>query len=1205
MALRKRPGVDMAVGRRPKIVYPTTLQPDPQDRVPTMSIADSAILQATLKQSRYNLTHSAFTRFIPESTTRGPAGKKVASEVNLASVCTVCIGPHIFLDTKFYAVTNPAPPSDPVTVTATATASTSALLPSSSSTFAPGAAGPESRASTPNAGVRSPPAEDSPAIPSTPAILEGPSPQRVIETIMARTAVMSADSEAEAQAAAVDADAKALAAWENNQLAPTATTSSGMAGPTDGPTCSTTSNQSPARRTRSLVESLEKYRLYSKDWSVASLVPTVSSSAVGSSNARPNCTPQEQRPRYQVVFEFSEAPGHRWLFPRDASIELTPATGTDDELRISASFYLQTMEETRVGLSGPGFIPVTGLIPGPAQATTMVLLQATMDLWKSLEQSVNDNASTYRFMVDKLRHPPARTYIPYRLPVDFPNERLESMGLRLLPDHKMESQSGKSKRSRHQDDQTQSSRRGFSAGLGSKRSGADNGSLLSSITADSLSAKRCEYCGSISTPMWRRGPNGNHTLCNPCGLKWRRGQILQHSVGTNQQRDIKMAPATNSDADMTLINSQAQPIEPQRLITTAEAAASMCKDVSLKDELESALKSLELDYMMEVEPAPRRNMGKRPWSSDGTGSGEGGELSRASVSDKLSSTPRKRATKASLSTSAASDPSGPKMVPIHQLGKSPPQSKLSRVAQSSKKEKATVSPSPSLHSEPLTSTATNAAKETKSSPTLPTVSTPAALILAGPSTTLTAALVSQKTSASSSATATPVATPVATPTPIVTPAITPVVTPAATPVVTPIVTPSITPSASATSSPTSATPTVSVGSILNSNAPTSQTPPATQTSPGNVQKPTIATTAKLVGATKAPTSAAAPKASTSTAVPKASTASRASALTAKTSTTKLTATRGPRAKAAPQAQTQTMATVTTATVTAAASSRPSPPAASASSSTNAAKISLLKSYGHVGPRYQVGHPAAVATPPGLLADDHQHGLSPLYATKNLYTNNTATFPLHFPTISIAFGPNNAYYNYPNCAVILFENHFQIKLIQSSNGERAEIDIRKESIEATEFQVIDVGDGESMILLKATLRQYLSRFEKDLLNPDRNENSLVFRFRERLDGGGPPVKPLLEQWLTTEIPVAGGSSSSLSSTTNNTATNSPTMPNTATTTTVGTTNARSSPRPRPAGKSVTVSASASTSASTNSSASASASTSANTSASTTPILSKQS
>ncbi|KAI8605441.1 hypothetical protein EDD21DRAFT_350012 [Dissophora ornata] len=140
----------------------------------------------------------------------------------------------------------------------------------------------------------------------------------------------------------------------------------------------------------------------------------------------------------------------------------------------------------------------------------------------------------------------------------------------------------------------------------------------------------------------------------------------------------------------------------------------------------------------------------------------------------------------------------------------------------------------------------------------------------------------------------------------------------------------------------------------------------------------------------------------------------------------------------------------------------------------------------------------------------------LYVTKNLYTNNTATFPLHFPTISIAFGPNNATYVYPNCAVVLYENHFQIKLIQA--GERTEIDVWKEGIEGTEFKVVDMGDGESMIIMKALLRQYLTRFDKELLNPKRDESLIVFRFRERLDGGGPSVKPLLEHWLATDIPV---------------------------------------------------------------------------------------
>lgn len=32
----------------------------------------------------------------------------------------------------------------------------------------------------------------------------------------------------------------------------------------------------------------------------------------------------------------------------------------------------------------------------------------------------------------------------------------------------------------------------------------------------------CYYCNSTSTPEWRRGPDGNRTLCNACGLYYRK-----------------------------------------------------------------------------------------------------------------------------------------------------------------------------------------------------------------------------------------------------------------------------------------------------------------------------------------------------------------------------------------------------------------------------------------------------------------------------------------------------------------------------------------------------------------------------------------------------------------------------------------------------------------------------------------------------------
>jgi hypothetical protein len=47
--------------------------------------------------------------------------------------------------------------------------------------------------------------------------------------------------------------------------------------------------------------------------------------------------------------------------------------------------------------------------------------------------------------------------------------------------------------------------------------------------------RKCAYCGTTSTSLWRRGPENYTNLCNACGVKWRRGKITLSS-GDNQRR---------------------------------------------------------------------------------------------------------------------------------------------------------------------------------------------------------------------------------------------------------------------------------------------------------------------------------------------------------------------------------------------------------------------------------------------------------------------------------------------------------------------------------------------------------------------------------------------------------------------------------------------------------------------------------------------
>ncbi|KAI8872318.1 hypothetical protein GQ42DRAFT_161416 [Ramicandelaber brevisporus] len=70
-----------------------------------------------------------------------------------------------------------------------------------------------------------------------------------------------------------------------------------------------------------------------------------------------------------------------------------------------------------------------------------------------------------------------------------------------------------------------------------------------SAQAIANSNKRCEYCGSRSTPMWRRGPAGAGTLCNACGVKWKNGKIL-HGVTTTAAGSTGY-PGLGSSSDLS------------------------------------------------------------------------------------------------------------------------------------------------------------------------------------------------------------------------------------------------------------------------------------------------------------------------------------------------------------------------------------------------------------------------------------------------------------------------------------------------------------------------------------------------------------------------------------------------------------------------------------------------------------------------------
>ncbi|KAF9106646.1 hypothetical protein BGX27_009072 [Mortierella sp. AM989] len=928
----------------------------------------SALLKATLTLSRHNWTHTAFTRFIPEPAARGSGGRKYASEFTPVGQYVLCIGPHIFLDTKFFTVFNPPPPSP------------SQLIPPLSSSATP------STATTPT--------EVSPSPVSTAGSAASPAPERVIELIMASTSSMAAE------AAAAGSVPGTLAPGLIDPSTVTQKSRLNDSAQMSTPTADTSNEEDQSSQLK--LDAAEKTASISRQ-----TTPPPSGTQTKASTPRPH------RPKHQVAFEFKENSGVRWLFPHESSLELMPAEG-GDPTKISASFYLPITEGPRIGLGVSGLSAISEVASGPGQATTVVILQATTELWAGLQQSVSDPAATYRIMMERMKNIPPRVYVQYNLPIDLPDEQLLNVGLKELSDNHvvplttldlpkrkldiLTEQNVGAKTKRPKAIQDEKLVLGSKGGTPVKKASA---TFNSSTTPPHL--RQCAYCGCTSTPTWRRGPDGPHTLCNACGVKWRQGRIFIDTAPA-------ITPPPEIPAPIADIPTTASPLPipgPDALTTTAEAAARMCQDLSKLGGTENNYMSDETlllnNTAIELKALYRHELKypKRQGSSVSTDGSSSGDVVTARNSDGEKILLGK---KRGVNKAAASVASGPKLVPIHQIGGNTKLSGKTGASLKKGKEKGKGKDKDKDKDRNLTK---DSDKETSDR-------NPSA---ASSNSRSTGALVSTSTKDASPKTSVLL---------------------------------------SDTSSP-AASPTA-----VNSAS----------SSPESGSKTSVSSTGKIVATVSTVTKSMSSKSATAG------------------------------AKGSSKQKTSNSSTTPTTT------SKCSLPATTAAA---AANLSILKTLTGA-PRYQSGNVAR--TPSINLADD---GLS-LYATKNLYTNNTATFPLHFPTISIAFGPNNAYYMYPNCAVVLFENHFQIKLIHS--GERTDIDVRKEGIEGTEFQVVDVGDGESMIVMKAQLRQHLSRFQKDLLNPDKNEASIVFRFRERLDGGGPPVKPLLEQWLTTEIPVAG-------------------------------------------------------------------------------------
>ncbi|KAL5700981.1 hypothetical protein ACHQM5_026368 [Ranunculus cassubicifolius] len=76
------------------------------------------------------------------------------------------------------------------------------------------------------------------------------------------------------------------------------------------------------------------------------------------------------------------------------------------------------------------------------------------------------------------------------------------------------------------------------------------------------SKKTCVDCGTAKTPLWRGGPAGPKSLCNACGIKYRkkrRALMAMNKAGSQQEKKptstnemIRSKDKENSKSDVSL-----------------------------------------------------------------------------------------------------------------------------------------------------------------------------------------------------------------------------------------------------------------------------------------------------------------------------------------------------------------------------------------------------------------------------------------------------------------------------------------------------------------------------------------------------------------------------------------------------------------------------------------------------------------------------
>ncbi|KAJ1960074.1 hypothetical protein IWQ62_004368 [Dispira parvispora] len=121
-------------------------------------------------------------------------------------------------------------------------------------------------------------------------------------------------------------------------------------------------------------------------------------------------------------------------------------------------------------------------------------------------------------------------------------------------------------------------------------------------------------------------------------------------------------------------------------------------------------------------------------------------------------------------------------------------------------------------------------------------------------------------------------------------------------------------------------------------------------------------------------------------------------------------------------------------------------------------------------------------------------VSPAKTGHTVDTPSKTSAPLNL--VQVSFGPHNATFKTPHCSMNLLEDQLQLSLCKP-NYPDAQVSLYKETIVHTDWQTLnslpDTSYALNVLQMQIKVTSYLTRFDVELLNPDRNEGTINFYF----------------------------------------------------------------------------------------------------------------